>query len=222
MIIEQNPDNNIHADLSELIKWAKDTLLGGNSTCGTPMLVSIDTIGEHHNENCYINRLYSLHCRYIDSYPCDSISTNYTNNHCTFPNVNNSLEHWSHQVKEYAKDYKSTIEQIANGDITNEILIHFFDICHKLQVTMDIKANEKNIVHKSLRLTQNGKCIINECTTNAKMHTHRCLPGFLGGEYTVDNCVLVCSKHHYLLEQFRNKQDVLNYAKQYTQFKTKH
>jgi hypothetical protein len=86
-------------------------------------------------------------------------------------------------------------------------------IISKLKSLMQPNANrtQKRVTRSLLRYKQDGRCIILGCSKERQLHLHRCLPGYLGGEYTEDNCVLVCAQHHPQLEQYRSKQEVLQH-----------
>jgi hypothetical protein len=63
----------------------------------------------------------------------------------------------------------------------------------------------KRQIRKFLRWKQGKKCIVPSCPERHHLHLHRCLPESKGGIYIVTNCVLVCQKHHNMLEGYYTK-----------------
>ena len=69
------------------------------------------------------------------------------------------------------------------------------------------QSKERCELRAHLMARQGGKCIISGCNYDEKkkgnclMHTHRIVRGVDGGEYTLDNCVLVCKNHHRKIEK---------------------
>ena len=63
----------------------------------------------------------------------------------------------------------------------------------------------KRQIRKFLRWKQGKKCVVPSCPETRHLHLHRCLPGSKDGIYTVTNCVLVCQKHHNMLEGYHTK-----------------
>jgi len=108
-------------------------------------------------------------------------------------------------------EYKSRLEQISAGKCSIELIKEVFTLCYDLHHLADIEGQRKSLARASLRYQQNGRCIFPGCKKERQLHLHRCLPGYLGGEYSEDNCVLVCAQHHPRLELFRSKSDVEDY-----------
>lgn len=63
----------------------------------------------------------------------------------------------------------------------------------------------KRALRDAIFLEQDGKCIVPSCQETEDLHLHRCCPGKNGGKYKWHNCVLVCPKHHRMLEGYYTK-----------------
>jgi len=60
---------------------------------------------------------------------------------------------------------------------------------------------KRSMLRSKLLIKQNANCIVQDCpydpgTRDKDFHIHRIVPGSQGGEYNLDNCVLVCIHHH--------------------------
>lgn len=108
-------------------------------------------------------------------------------------------------------EYKTILEEISRTGYDFTLFKKLFATCYTLHQLTDIAGQQKGLARARLRYAQNGQCIFPDCTKEKVLHLHRCLPGYLRGEYTEDNCVLVCQQHHPSLEKFRSKAEVLEY-----------
>jgi len=82
-----------------------------------------------------------------------------------------------------------------------------------LQIS-DIRRPLRNLSKRKIRrilIREQGgrKCIVPSCQESGKLHLHRCLSGRNGGRYIPSNTVLVCERHHPLLEGCRSKEEVI-------------
>ena len=107
--------------------------------------------------------------------------------------------------------YKTVLERIVADGCTVELIREFFILCHDLHNLADLEGQKRSLTRATLRYQQNGRCVFPNCKKERGLQLHRCLPGYLGGEYSEDNCVLVCAQHHPKLEQFRSKEEVIEY-----------
>lgn len=56
----------------------------------------------------------------------------------------------------------------------------------------------------------NGECMINGCEYSNTLDVHRIIEGKNGGEYNLDNTIIVCPNHHAEIHRLRLEINLLN------------
>lgn len=186
-------------DFEVLRQWAKDKLEIG----GTPRLPCILQESKSISERITVHKVKWLEC----SKPF------YLCRHCEpFPVRDVIIPDSKSEIDKLMKEYTSVINDIAQKEITLSLLNSLFELCYNLHYLTDLEGKRKGLTRQQLRYIQKGKCIVPDCNKYRQLHLHRCLPGYLGGEYTAENCVLVCAQHHPKLEDFKSKAEVMEYV----------
>lgn len=193
-------------NLGMLQKWARHLLFDGdNKGQGTrlPVLVDKECIDD---EVVSIRELRIISCK-KPYHLCGASSYSKCEPYYVQTLIEQDVSSFGLKMREY----KTVVERINAGDCTIKTTRELFILCHDLHNLADLDGQRKSLTRATLRYQQDGQCIFPYCKKGRGLHLHRCLPGFLGGEYSEENCVLVCSQHHPQLEQFRSKTEVMEY-----------
>ena len=199
--------NQISYDFNSLKKWAETLLDSNNKGMGTNIPVLSD------NE-CLNDGVVSI--REIKILSCDKpyrLCGQGYDSRCNPYRVQILIPADQSEFGLKMLRYKAGLEKIVAGGCTVELIGEIFTLCHDLHNLADLEGQKRSLARASLRYQQNGRCVFLDCKKERGLHLHRCLPGYLAGEYSEDNCVLVCVQHHPQLEQFRSKSEVEEYLK---------
>lgn len=133
---------------------------------------------------------------------------------CNPPNLETLENFWSHVIRQRSTEYRIALEKLASATNSTiwQALHDFTEVCSLFQRLLDTAARERANTRDIVRREQEGHCIVPSCNKSRGLHLHACLPVFRGGEYTQDNCVLVCPQHHPSLEGYSTKAEVINKA----------
>lgn len=189
---------------SGLREWAGAMLDTGSKSQRTDTFLSGLSIPHQIGENIYIR--ISIHCN--KKWPCYPYHT------CTPPLCESIEKHWHQPIREQLSNYKKALEVIRGASDPQiwQALDAFMQTCSLIQHLFAKAASQKRETRDIVRREQEGRCIVPSCNKFRSLHLHACLPVFRGGEYTPENCVLVCAQHHPMLEGCNNKAEVIENA----------